>query len=476
MEQNIEKKVLHIEGMTCASCENRIENELKKLNGLMEAKASYTHSYVCVTYGVDTLGLDKIIESIEKLDYKVEGESSHSEKENENKMTSGQLVGIGIILFAFYMIINNTIGFNFIPEVEQSMNYGVLLVIGLFTSLHCIAMCGGINLSVCMKYGQQEDMSSFGKLKPSALYNMGRVISYTVIGGIVGALGAAVAFTGTAKGVVAIISGVFMVVMGMNMLSIFPWLRKLNPRLPKGLSKKIHSSTGKKGPFIVGILNGLMPCGPLQAMQLYALGTGSFAAGALSMFLFSLGTVPLMFGFGAVSSFLSGKFTQKMMKASAILVMILGIMMLNRGLNLSGYKLSFAVPEVSANTVNIAKIEGNVQTVTTKMESGRYSPIIVQKGIPVRWTIKAEKNDLNGCNNPVTIPLFDIKRKLVPGDNIIEFTPTEEGSIVYTCWMGMISSHIKVVNDISTADVDVIDDAGGLMPSGGGCGMGCCGG
>ena len=86
-------------------------------------------------------------------------------------------------------------------------------------------------------------------------------------------------------------------------------------------------------------MNGLMPCGPLQAMQLYALGTGSFLAGALSMFIFSLGTVPLMFGLGALSSLLSSKFTSRMMKVSAALVLLLGLVMVNRGLALSGVNL-----------------------------------------------------------------------------------------------------------------------------------------
>lgn len=108
------------------------------------------------------------------------------------------------------------------------------------------------------------------------------------------------------------------------------------------------------------------------------------------------------------------------------------------------------------------------------MESGSYTPIIVQKGIPVRWTIKAEKSDLNGCNNPVTIPKYNIQKKLVPGDNIIEFTPEEEGNIIYTCWMGMISSNIKVVgnlDNVSEKDIQAAESASqdGTYSGGGGC-------
>jgi len=477
MEQRLIRKTLKIEGMSCTSCEMRIENALKKLDGVVDVKATFGSSSVYVTYDENVVSLDKIIEAIEKLHYQVKNKAGEqvvsrpdAKKASGDKMTVNQFLGIGVILFALYFIIKNTVGFNFVPEVNQSMGYGILFSVGLLTSLHCIAMCGGINLSQCVSYNFEEGGSSkFSRLKPSLLYNSGRVVSYTIIGGIVGALGSVISFSGAAKGIVAIISGVFMVIMGLNMLNVFPWLRKLNPRMPRIFGNKIYKGAGKYGPFYIGLLNGLMPCGPLQAMQIYALGTGSFLAGAASMFLFSLGTVPLMFGFGAVSSLISRRFTHRMMKVSAMLVIILGVVMVNRGLSLSGVNIAFA----SSGSGNVAKIEGNVQVVTTQIDSNSYEPIIVQKGIPVRWTIRAEESDLNGCNNPLIIPKYNIQKELVPGDNIIEFTPTEEGNIVYTCWMGMIRSNIKVVSDISKVSKKDIQDAEDSSSSGA-FGGGCC--
>jgi len=85
----------------------------------------------------------------------------------------------------------------------------------------------------------------FEQLMPSFLYNLGRVISYTVVGGVVGALGSVISFSGAAKGVVAIISGVFMVIMGLNMLNIFPVLRKITPRMPKIFGRKISNAKTK---------------------------------------------------------------------------------------------------------------------------------------------------------------------------------------------------------------------------------------
>lgn len=468
---------LTIENMTCSSCELRIENALKKLEGIAEVKAEYSRSRAQVSYDADVVELQDIIDAVAKSGYKasLQSESINTQvkgkpEADQSKQDITQLVGIAIILLALYVIIKNTIGFNFIPEVNQSMGYGILFVVGLLTSLHCIAMCGGINLSQCVSY-KHSNSSGTGSLKPSFLYNSGRVISYTVIGGIVGGIGSVVSFSGGAKGIVAIIAGLFMVIMGINMLNIFPWLKRFNPRMPKIFGNKIYNSNGNNSPFYVGLLNGLMPCGPLQAMQLYALGTGSIAAGALSMFLFSLGTVPLMFGFGAISSMLGKKFTGKMMKVSAMLVMVLGFIMMSRGLTLSGVNAAVGV-EKSAEKGNVAIVENGAQFVSIDLKSNSYEPIVVQKGIPVKFIINAEDKDINGCNNTVIIPKYNIEKELEPGENIIEFTPEETGTIPYSCWMGMIRSNIKVVDNISTASNAVVEAAStDAVPNTGGS---CC--
>jgi len=96
----------------------------------------------------------------------------------------------------------------------------------------------------------------------------------------------------------------------------------------------------------------------------------------------------------------------------------------------------------------------------------------VQKGLPVKWTIKADRASLNGCNNPVTIPAYGLNRRLQPGDNLIEFTPESSGNVLYTCWMGMISSTIRVVDDVSKVtarDVKEAERYAATAPKGGSC-------
>lgn len=476
MERKIVKTSILIKGMTCSSCELKVENTLRNLDGVLFAKVSLANANASIEYDENVITIATIIKAIDEEGY--EAAISDEIKDNtinekvknvkkDDSLKVDQILGIGIILFALYMIIKHTVGFNFVPEINQSMGYGVLFIVGALTSLHCIAMCGGINLSQCVAHSNIAD-DKLNKLKPSFLYNLGRVVSYTIIGGIVGAIGSVVSFSGMAKGIVAVLAGVFMIIMGLNMLNIFPWLRKFNIRMPKFVGQKIYSGKVNRGPFFVGLLNGFMPCGPLQSMQLYALGTGSFFAGAASMFFFSLGTVPLMFGLGAVSTILSKKFTNNLLKFSAILVIILGVGMISRGMSLSGFNTVLA----STQNANVAKIDGNVQTVSIELGSNSYQPIVVQKGIPVRFIINAEQENINGCNNAVVIPQFNIQKELKAGENIIEFLPEQTGTISYSCWMGMIRSSIKVVDDVSQVKSTDVEQLTNTSTSGGG--KSCC--
>lgn len=454
MKASVRTQKLRIGGMTCVSCQNKIERKLRNTFGVENAQVSYSAGTALVTYDADVISIKEIAAAIEKLDYQVlTGEQREPSKT--------RLLGILIIAVALYVLLQQfgfTQLFNAFPLAEEGMGYGMLFVIGLVTSVHCIAMCGGINLSQCIPQPDVNSPNKFAALRPSFLYNLGRVISYTAVGAIVGALGSVVSFSGAFKGIVQLLAGVFMVIMGLNMLGIFPWLRKLTPRMPRAFARGINKQkAGSNSPLYVGLLNGLMPCGPLQAMQLYALSTASPIKGALSMLLFSLGTVPLMFGLGALSSVLSKKFTHKVMAVGAVLVVVLGMSMFTQGWSLSGFSLPSLLPQSAREGVQNpgqktaqsgdtgVTVENGVQVVNSTLASGKYPAITVQAGTPVKWTINAPEGSINGCNNRFIIPEYNIEHQFEPGDNVIEFTPTEAGKFPYSCWMGMIRSSITVV-------------------------------
>jgi sulfite exporter TauE/SafE len=355
------------------------------------------------------------------------------------------ILALAIFLFAQVFGFNRVL--NSFPVVSEGAGYAMLFVIGLLTSLHCIAMCGGINLSQTISRFEQKPASKIASLRPSLLYNLGRVASYTLVGALVGALGSVIAFDGFFKGVVQLIAGVFMVIMALILLGIFPWLRQFNITLPKSLGSFLDNQRERsRSPLVIGLLNGLMPCGPLQAMQLYALSTGSALIGALSMLTFSLGTVPLMFGLGALGSLLTQRFRQTATTIGAVLVAVLGFFMFSTGWNLSGFPNPLDALHPATPPAAQVVVEDGYQVINNTLEPGTYPDITVQVDLPVKWSIEAAEGSINGCNNRIFIPEYDIEYPLRIGDNIIEFTPTKPGRYTYTCWMGMIRGTINVVD------------------------------
>ena len=456
MGNAIRTKKLRIGGMTCISCQNKIEKKLRNTAGIEKAEVSYNAGTALVTFDTDIISYQSITGIIDNLGYSV-----ITEQGKERKDTS-RTVGILMIIASLYLFLEQSGLLNLlVPSqlADKTMGYGMLFIIGLITSVHCVAMCGGINLSQCIPKSGQEELNQ-GRLsafRPAFLYNLGRVISYTAVGFLAGGLGAAVTFSNTFQGVLKLAAGIFMVIMGINMLGIFPWLRRLNPRMPKFIAVKIQKEKSKSNsPFFVGLLNGLMPCGPLQAMQIYALSTGNPFSGALSMFLFSLGTVPLMFILGALSTVLSKKFTSRVMTAGAVLVVVLGLSMFTQGVSLAGISLSAILPGlegISGNQQESSgqiKIEDGVQVINSTLSPGRYPNIKVQAEIPVKWIIDAPAGSINGCNNRMIIREYGIEYSFHTGENVVEFTPDKTGKIPYSCWMGMIRGSINVSKEGET--------------------------
>ncbi len=456
---SIRKEKIKVFDMTCASCESRVERATLKLEGVKIAKASFSGQSLTIEYDTQLCNLEKIKTAIKTAGYSTEGSGNY------------KIAGIIIIAVAIILIGNSSNGIDMTSKLSGA-TYFVLFIVGILTSIHCVGMCGGIMLSQSIN---KDSKSKFDSAKPALLYNAGRVVAYTIIGGIVGSLGSVLSLSLSVKAALQIFAGVFMIIMGLNM-SGYSLFRKLNIRLPRSAcSVKKRPKT----PFLVGILNGLMPCGPLQTMQLYALGTGSAASGALSMFIFSLGTVPLMLTFGTLSGLISKGYTKTLLRFSGILVVVLGIIMGTRGLALAGVNLpstSALTARLSGNKASavaspVAKptIENGVQIIRMTADDAGYTPngLYVQKNMPVKWIIDGKA--LNSCNGEIIVPSLNIQKILQPGENVIEFTP-EDTDINFSCGMAMIRGVIKVVDNVASVDTSKPDSSIPTPSSG----MDCC--
>jgi sulfite exporter TauE/SafE/plastocyanin domain-containing protein/copper chaperone CopZ len=419
----------------------RIQRALGNVQGVNKVRASYAENMVYIEYDFDTCSPEEISKAISNTGYTI-GYRTQS----AGKFKS--VAGILIVFLAVLLLGNYTGGFDMSSKLKGEVTYFVLFMIGLFTSLHCVGMCGGIMLSQSIANEAKGKLESF---LPSLNYNIGRVLGYTVLGGIVGAIGSVLTVSIGFMSGVAIFAGIFMIFMGLNMAGFTIFRKYLKIPLPThSLNKKV------KAPFLVGLLNGLMPCGPLQTMQLYALGTGSALQGASSMLVFALGTLPLMFSFGTLTSLFSKDSTKRIMKLSGVLVIVLGVIMTNRGLAIAGLNLPFSdLTAKGTNGISMvtkAQIDNGVQIIHMSANNRGYTPnvLYVQKGVPVKWIIDGEQ--INSCNNQIIVPSLNSKKKLSSGENIIEFTPQDQ-DINFSCWMGMIRGVIKVVDDVSAIDV-----------------------
>ena len=178
-----------------------------------------------------------------------------------------------IIEVLFFLLQRCGILYRLVPNslADSEMGYGMLFVIGLITSVHCIAMCGGINLSQTLQKDTSTEISKV-MFRNTLEYNIGRVVSYTVIGGVLGAVGALAGIgcslqTSTLfQGILKLFAGIIMVVMGVNMLGIFPGLRRLAIHIPNFNKNTKQKPTTIVIGFVLAPPVGLEPTTPSLAV------------------------------------------------------------------------------------------------------------------------------------------------------------------------------------------------------------------
>lgn len=222
------------------------------------------------------------------------------------------------------------------------MDYTLIFLTGVFASLHCIGMCGAIVLAYSMQHKTNAAESNtplwIRTLPLHLAYNGGRIISYTLLGIIVGFIGSFFTPIKDAARYVSLISGILMIVAGILMLKIIPMPAS---RAWDGLSRfstktfgKVIQASSVSSKLLLGILTPLFPCGILYAMLIKAAATQNFVEGGITMLLFAAGMTPALTAVGAASFFLSSKVRNIGDKLAAVTIILMGIILLLRGLGI----------------------------------------------------------------------------------------------------------------------------------------------
>lgn len=194
---------------------------------------------------------------------------------------------------------------------------------------HCIGMCGGIVLAYS-SIKIEPASSKVSKSVSHLLYSFGRVFTYAILGAVFGSIGGVVTFSNTANGALLIFAGIVMVLAGLSLMGKIKFLTVIehtfsSSQLYKNAFRNILNSKSNYSFFLLGMLNGLLPCGFVYFFAITAASTASPLYGALVMFIFGVSTIPAMFGLGFLSSMASAtSFRNMMMSLSSVAVILYG--------------------------------------------------------------------------------------------------------------------------------------------------------
>ena len=204
------------------------------------------------------------------------------------------------------------------------------LTMGLMSSFHCIGMCGPIALALPIHNGNW-----WQKFAGLTVYNLGRAICYAMLGAVIGSIGSSLVWIGYLR--------YLSVLAGMLMIAYVFWPSKLDtyfhpPRfwqqavnqVKKGMSQMLKSRK-MHGWFLLGILNGLLPCGMVYLALVSSVATGSILGGGLFMFLFGAGTLPMMMTVGFFKNWFTPALRTRMRKLTPVMLVVAGIWLVGRG-------------------------------------------------------------------------------------------------------------------------------------------------
>lgn len=441
----MEKILIPIRGMHCKSCEISVEENLKEISSIKKCEVSHTRGMAKIWYEEHKPSLGQISEAVEAAGYAL-GQEDKKHWFSRNGRDYYFLLNGAAILFLLF-IAAQIFGVSDLAANINQKSIGVALFVGLVAGVStCMALIGGLVLALSARHAElHPEATRVQKFRPHLFFNLGRILGFAVLGGLIGLVGGVLQPSVRVMAVLTLVVGLVMIVLGLKLVEIFPILQKVNITLPKFVSRLFGVRHGQKeyshrGAILGGILTFFLPCGFTQAMQLYAISTGSFMQGALIMSLFALGTAPGLLSIGGLASVFKGALAKIFFATAGLAVILLGIFNINNASQI-------LFPEqILGQTGADSKITGRFLEVRMEQNFSGYEPnqFTVKKGIPVRWIV--DSISPYSCATSLVVPSLNIRKFLQAGENIIEFTPTKIGEIAFSCSMGMYRGKFTVTD------------------------------
>ncbi len=441
-----------IGGMHCINCASAVERLLRAVPEVQSARVHYPSGRALIAHG-EAVDLTALQSALAPDGYTLTSGTDQAALPRRNTLKDHIEIGAVIVVLAAAALALQH--FQLLPHglsVSDEMSYGLVFVIGLAASVSsCLAITGGLLVALAAKYNEATaHLSARARLTPHLYFNLGRIVSYALLGGAIGGLGAALSLTPAATGTLTLVASGLMVLIGLNMLGLFPAIGQYLPRLPRALSDRLYDPAGsqtKSAALLLGGATFFLPCGFTQALQLYVLSKGSFVTGALTMLAFALGTLPALLSLSTVSSLARAGFQRHFLRFAGGAVMLLGVLNLQYGLVLTGGDMTAAgMTGQAASKFTAAEGAGEPQRISMKIVGLDYQPhqLTVKQGIPVQWWIDASEAD--GCGRLLVVPRLRIQKLLSANSTtLITFTPDQPGEYAFNCGMGMMTPDSKII-------------------------------
>lgn len=341
--------------------------------------------------------------------------------------------------------------------------YLLAFVTGLTTGgLSCLAVQGGL-LASSLAYQVEQDVLAAGTKKgkrpprpktalPIALFLLAKLVAYTILGFLLGLLGSVLTLNSTVRAILLIGIGIFMVGNALRMFNIHPIFRYFAIEPPKFITRYIRrtakNNTDWFTPLFLGALTVLIPCGVTQAMMAVALGAGSPLQGAALMFAFTLGASPVFFFAAYLTMQLGARLEKWFMRFVAVVVLVLGLVSINSGLNLVGSPLAFPSinlaqgAQPTSETGPITPVPDGVLVLNA--ENYGYSPSRISAPAGRVLTLNVVTDNTTSCARAFVIPDLGVEILLPKsGTTPIQIPAQTAGTVIpFTCSMGMYTGEI----------------------------------
>ena len=380
-------------------------------------------------------------------------------------------IGIGFLTIAIIMLVTQNQGEQGISITNTSglsSNIMVAFITGLTTGgLSCLAVQGGLLASSLAHQIEQDYLEQTASQKkkqlkrnqvapkrvnsaqPILLFLASKVVAYTLLGALLGWLGSFLALSPVTRALLMIAIGIFMLGNALRMLNVHPIFRYFNVEPPKFITRYIRRTskgTDTFTPVFLGALTVFIPCGVTQAMMAAALGTGSPLTGAAMMLAFTLGTSPVFFIVAYLTTEFGSRLEKFFMRFVAVVLLVLGFVTLDGGLNLMGSPYSFTNLTRGLTTASASGMSASAPTanLTLMVQNEGYFPQLLKASANEPVSLDLVTNKTYSCSRDFVIPALNYYQLLPDTGTVQVNIPAQPAGtrMFFTCSMGMYTGTI----------------------------------